>query len=140
MIRPGLGGQAFPATLTRHVCVVDGQVLSDENPEHWALADATEPQLVVVAAGQLALISTSVDESRTRAYWEADSFPPNGPLGPTVPRMGDFIAIEVGPGIFLVYQVALTRGEVDDGVPEDLAENELLLTQHGFWIETCHEC
>lgn len=134
MIQPTLGN-AFPAVLARELCLDDGELLADDNPENWDEADATTPTMVRLADLRVSLLSVSLDEVLVRAVYEVEGFSADSPIGPTEPAMGDVVALEVGSGVYLNYRVELTHAEVRAGVEADIAEREFLLSLHGFWME-----
>jgi hypothetical protein len=138
MIRPELGGNAFPAVLVRELCVDDfGKVLFDDTPEAWAAIDEIEPTWCRLANMRVSLLSTSLDETRTRAVFQIEDYPVDSPMGPTRPRMGDVTALEIGStGLHQTYRVELTGDDVKAGVDADLGENELLLSPHSIFFET----
>lgn len=128
-IRPSLGENAISAVLMRHLRLDDGKPLFDEDepPESWAANDEIEPTLCRVAAMWVSLISTSVDEARVRAVYEIDTFSGSPLDGPTQPRLGDVIVLEIGFEISQTYRVVLTQADTLAGAEGDLGENELLL-------------
>ena len=136
MIRPALSlaAHAFVGVLARPLYFgPDGQLLDDDAPQDWPLIDAAEPVMTRVADLRLALLSTSIDESVTRAAFEIEGYPPESPLGPVQPRVGDFIALELSPDLHQTYRVELTFEWIQDGVAADIGPGELLVKLHGLW-------
>jgi hypothetical protein len=135
-LRPQLGENAFPADLIRELCLdVHGHAIFEEDlpPERWSELDAIEPTECSVARMRLALLSASLDEKLTRAVYEIEDFPTDTPLlGPTQPRMGDIVKVDVGFETALKFRVDLTHGEMLAGVETDIGPNELLLSQCGM--------
>lgn len=138
MIRPELGEKAFTAVLFRQLCLDEsGKALfvEDHPAERWAEIDAIEPTWCRLADMRVALLSYSLDESQTRAVFEIEDYPVDSPMGPTRPRMGDLIALEIGAELHQTYRVELTGEDVQAGADADLGENELLLTLHALFEE-----
>lgn len=137
MLHPALGN-AYPASLGRELCLDDTgrPVFSEDSPEAWELVQDIEPTLCRVAELRVSLLSESLDASQVRAAFEVECFPPDMPIGPTEPRMGDYLAVEVGGGVRLFYHVELTAGEVAEGAEADIGPGELLLSMAGSSVET----
>ncbi len=135
-IRPQLGENAFPADLIRELCIdADGCAIFEENvpPEQWVEFDDMESTPCCVARMRFVFLSTSLDGQLTRAVYEIEDFPSDTPLlGPTQPRMGDIVKVDVGLETSLKFRVDLTHDEVLAGVEEDVGPNELLLSQCGM--------
>lgn len=138
MIRPDLGENAFPAVLMRELCLDEqGKALFDDSPEVWATIDAIEPTWCRLANMRVSLLSVSLDESCTRAVFEIEDYPVDSPMGPTHPRMGDLIALEIGStGLHQTYRVDLTGDDVKAGAQADIGPNELLLSCHSIFFES----
>jgi hypothetical protein len=138
--KPLLGSNANPALLMRHLILdVDGTPLFDDDvdPERWAEMDQIEPTLCRLADMRVALLSISVDESRVRAAYEIDNFK-DSPVGPTEPRMGDFVVLQIGTNTSQSYRVELTHGvSMDDDLGDvgDVGENELILSLVAMVVE-----
>lgn len=137
MILPPLGENAFVATLVRELCVLDGRAIFEEDgPETWEVLDQMEPTMHRVADLSVTLLSVGIDSGLTRAAFSIEGFPQDSPLGgPTQPRVGDLIALELAPSVFQNYRVSLTHGEVLAGVDADVGQHELLLKLHGLWLD-----
>lgn len=106
------------------------------NADKWAEIDEMEPTLCRVAEMRVTLLSVSLDETATRAVFEIEGYPMNSAMGPTRPRMGDLIALEIGNDLHQTYRVVLTGDDVKAGADADLGENELLLSPHSIFFET----
>ena len=106
------------------------------NADKWAEIDEMEPTLCRIAEMRVPLLSDSLDETATRAVFEIEGYPMNSAMGPTRPRMGDLIALEIGNDLHQTYRVVLTGDDVKAGADADLGENELLLSPHSIFFET----
>ncbi len=138
MIRPALGANAFQAILMRELCLDEqgkAVFVEDHPAENWGEIDDMEPTLCRVAEMRVTLLSVSLDESQTRAVFEIEDYPVDSPMGPTRPRMGDLIALEIGNDLHQSYRVELTGDDVQAGVEADLGENELLLSMHALVVD-----
>lgn len=133
MIRPALGENALPADLMRELCLDEqgkAVFVEDHPADKWAEIDEMEPTLCRIAEMRVTLLSVSLDETATRAVFEIEGYPMDSAIGPTRPRMGDLIALEIGNDLHQTYRVVLTGDDVKAGADADLGENELLLSMH----------
>ncbi len=130
-IRPSLSHSpsAVRAVLIRDLYLdEDGRaVFEGDGVDAWEYQQDAEPQKVAIADGTASLISESIDGGLVRAAFEIESFCRDTPIGPTQPRMGDYLALDLTADISLIYRVHLTAAEVAEGVDVDLAPGELLL-------------
>jgi hypothetical protein len=138
MIRPALGENAFVATLARELCVLDDRAIFEEDgPETWAVLDQIEPTMHRVADLRVSLLSVGLDEGLCRAAFTIEGFLQDSPLGgPTRPRVGDYIELELSPNVHQIYRVELSREWIEDGVEADLGESELFLSLAGLWMDS----
>jgi hypothetical protein len=133
MIRPALGENALPADLMRELCLDEqgkAVFVEDHPADKWAEIDEMEPTLCRIAEMRVTLLSVSLDETATRAVFEIEGYPMDSAIGPTRPRMGDLIALEIGNDLHQTYRVVLTGDDVKAGADADLGENELLLSMY----------
>lgn len=133
MIRPALGENALPADLMRELCLDEqgkAVFVEDHSADKWAEIDEMEPTLCRIAEMRVTLLSVSLDETATRAVFEIEGYPMDSAIGPTRPRMGDLIALEIGNDLHQTYRVVLTGDDVKAGADADLGENELLLSMY----------
>jgi hypothetical protein len=132
MMCPALGN-SYPAALLRELCLDEaGRALFEEDgPDVWERLQEMEPTLCHIAELRVSLLSESLDAAHVRAAFEIERFTVDTPIGPTHPRMGDYLAIDVGGGLCLRYHVELTAGEVAEGAEADIGPGELLLSRAG---------
>jgi len=138
MIRPALGENALPADLMRELCLDEqgkAVFVEDHPADKWAEIDEMEPTLCRIAEMRVTLLSVSLDETATRAVFEIEGYPMDSAIGPTRPRMGDLIALEIGNDLHQTYRVVLTGDDVKAGADADLGENELLLSIHALVVD-----
>jgi hypothetical protein len=140
MIRPALGETAFVAVLMRELCLDEqgkAVFVEDHPADKWAEIDDMEPTWCRLANMRVSLLSVNLDETTTRAVFEIEDFPVDSPMGPTRPRMGDLVALEIGStGLHQTYLVVLTGDDVTAGADADIGPNEILLNLHCIFFET----
>lgn len=130
-IRPSLSLSpgAVRAVLIRDLVLDEAghAVFEEDGFEAWEYLQDAEPEKVVIADGVAVLISQSLDGAVVRAAFEIESFPLDNRIGPTQPRMGDYLGLDLTDDLKLIYRVHLTHGEVLEGADADIGPGELLL-------------